>query len=141
MELDVERSRDAIERDRQTACYSVEDAAYGILRIVNENMLGALRLSVSSEGSIRATWLSCPLAGLDRFTARSWQGWPGSVRFWFHRPQACSRRGFLLADITDVSLTHIGVIGTLDEAVYNREIAGLIEQADEWLDRGTRRSG
>ena len=136
--LDVERSREAIERDIAAPLgLSIPEAAYGILRIVNENMLGALRVVSVQRGIDPRELALVPFGGagpvhgpeLARLAGISTVVVPST-------PGVLSALGFLLADIKQTfSLTHIGVLGALDESAYNSELEGLVQQADEWLDR------
>jgi N-methylhydantoinase A len=136
--LDVERAREAIERDiAKPLGISIPEAAYGILRIVNENMLGALRVVSVQRGIDPRELALVPFGGAGPVHGPELARLAGiSTVFVPSTPGVLSALGFLLADIKQTfSLTHIGVIGALDERAYNQEIAGLVRQADQWLDR------
>jgi N-methylhydantoinase A len=136
--LDVDLAREAIQRHVATPLgLSLEQAAEGILRIVNESMLGALRVVSVQRGIDPRELVLVPfggagpvhgaelarLAGIDTMMVPS-------------TPGVLSALGFLLSDIRNVySLTRVGQIGDLDVDAYNRSIDGLIRDARAWLDR------
>lgn len=138
LSLDVEASRTAVRAHvAEPLGISVEEAAQGIVRIVDENMLGALRVVSVQRGVDPRELALVPfggagpvhgaelarLAGIDTMLVPS-------------LPGVLSALGFLLADIRQVfTLTRVGVVGAIDETAYNRELARMIAEADVWLAR------
>ncbi|MCA9858902.1 MAG: hypothetical protein KC438_04230, partial [Thermomicrobiales bacterium] len=115
---------------------TVEQAAEGIIRIVDENMLGALRVVSVARGMDPRELTLVPFGGagpvhgcqLARLAGISTVLVPAA-------PGVLSAMGFLLADVRQVfSRTMVGVIGELDPDRYNEELDALSRQATAWLD-------
>ena len=136
--LDVERARAAVQAHVAGPLgLSVEEAAHGIIRIVNENMLGALRVVSVQRGIDPRELVLVPFGGagpvhgteLARLCGIGTMMVPAA-------PGVLSALGFLLADVKNVfTLTRVGLIGDLDVDAYNEDLARLIAQAGEWLAR------
>lgn len=136
--LDRERAREAIERDiARPLGLSVEEAAQGIIRIVDENMLGALRVVSVQRGLDPRSLVLVAFGGagpvhgaeLARLCGISTMLVPAA-------PGVLSALGFLLADVKNVfTTTRVGLIGDLDIDAYNRDLSRLIRQANEWLEQ------
>jgi N-methylhydantoinase A len=116
---------------------SVDAAALGIVRIVDEGMLGALRVVSVQRGVDPRELALVPFGGagpvhgaeLARLAGIATMLVPAS-------PGVLSALGFLLADVKQVfTQTRVGVIGALDETAYQREIDRLIAEATRWLAR------
>ena len=136
--LDLDASRRAIARHvAEPLGLSVEEAAQGILRIVNENMLGALRVVSVQRGIDPRDLVIVPFGGAGPVHGAELGRLAGiGTMLVPAMPGVLSALGFLLADIKNVfTLTRVGLIEDLDVAYYNREIAGLIDQAQRWLER------
>jgi N-methylhydantoinase A len=136
--LDLEAARRVVEEGvAKPLGLTVEQAAEGIVRIVDENMLGALRVvSVARGMDPRELTLvsfggagpvhGCQLARLAGISTVLVPAAPGVL----------SAMGFLLADVRQVfSKTLVGTIGELDVDRYNQEIDTLIGSATAWLDQ------
>ena len=136
--LDVDAARAAIdEHVARPLGLGIEDAAHGIIRIVNENMLGALRVVSVQRGIDPRELILVPFGGagpvhgaeLARLCGIGTMMVPAA-------PGVLSALGFLLADVKNVfTLTRVGLVGELDVAAYNADIARVVTQANEWLER------
>jgi N-methylhydantoinase A len=136
--LDVERARDAVRRQvADPLGLSPEEAAHGIIRIVNENMLGALRVVSVQRGVDPRDLVLVPFGGAGPVHGARLAELAGIETMLVPAmPGVLSALGFLLADIKNVfTLTRIGVLDSLDLPSYNRELQGLMGQAEEWLYR------
>ncbi|HEX3724249.1 MAG TPA: hydantoinase/oxoprolinase family protein [Nitrolancea sp.] len=136
--LDVERSRVAIQTHIATPLgLSVEEAAYGIIRIVNENMLGALRVVSVQRGIDPRELVLVPFGGAGPIHGADIARLCGIGTMMVPAaPGVLSALGFLLADVRNVfTLTRVGLVGDLDVAAYNVDLSGLIAQARDWLAR------
>lgn len=136
--LDVVAARSAVEEHvARPLGLGIEEAAHGIIRIVNENMLGALRVVSVQRGIDPRELVLVPFGGagpvhgaeLARLCGIGTMMVPAA-------PGVLSALGFLLADVKNVfTLTRVGVIGDLDGDAYNQDIGLLISQANDWLER------
>lgn len=138
LRLDIAAAKAAIdEHIARPLGLTVEAAAHGILRIVNESMLGALRVVSVQQGIDPRDLVLVPFGGAGPVHGAEMARLAGiSTMLVPPTPGVLSALGFLLADVTNVfTRTRVGVIGALDVAAYNRELAQLVEQADAWLDR------
>jgi N-methylhydantoinase A len=136
--LDVDLAREAIERHVATPLdLSLEQAAEGVLRIVNENMLGALRVVSVQRGIDPRELVLVPFGGAGPVHGAELARLAGIETMMVpSTPGVLSALGFLLSDIRNVyGLTRVGQIGDLDVDAYNRSIDGLIRDARAWLDR------
>jgi len=136
--LDLEAARRVIaEGVAKPLHLSVEQAAEGIVRIVDENMLGALRVVSVARGMDPRELTLVPFGGagpvhgcqLARLAGISTVLVPAA-------PGVLSAMGFLLADVRQVfSRTMVGIIGELALDRYNQEITGLMADAIAWLEQ------
>lgn len=136
--LDVARARAAVlEHIARPLGLSLEEAAYGVIRIVNENMLGALRVVSVQWGIDPRDLVLVPFGGAGPVHGADLARQCGiGTMFVPAAPGVLSALGFLLADVRNIfTLTRVGLIGDLDIEAYNRDLARLIEQADAWLQR------
>jgi N-methylhydantoinase A len=137
LRLDRQKAEVAIRRNvAEPLGLSLEDAAEGILRIVNESMLGALRVVSVQRGIDPADLVLVPFGGagpvhgaeLARLAGIDTMMVPAT-------PGVLSALGFLLSDVKNVfSLTRVGLIGELDAQAYNQSISELIDSGQQWLD-------
>lgn len=116
---------------------SIEAAALGVIRIVDEGMLGALRVVSVQRGLDPRDLALVPFGGagpvhgaeLARLAGIATMLVPAS-------PGVLSALGFLLADVKQVfTQTRVGLVGALDETRYQRELARLMADARDWLAR------
>jgi N-methylhydantoinase A len=138
VQLDLEAARKAIETHVAIPLeLTVEAAALGIIRIVDEGMLGALRVVSVQRGIDPRELALVPFGGagpvhgaeLARLAGIETMLVPSS-------PGVLSALGFLLADVKQVfTLTRVGVIGQIDENAYQRDLDQLIAGATAWLER------
>jgi N-methylhydantoinase A len=138
VQLDLEAARKAIETHVAIPLdLPVEAAALGIIRIVDEGMLGALRVVSVQRGIDPRELVLVPFGGagpahgaeLARLAGIETMLVPPS-------PGVLSALGFLLADVKQVfTLTRVGLIGKLDECAYQGDLDQLIADATAWLDR------
>lgn len=136
--LDVEAARSAIDRHvAQPAGLSIEEAALGVIRIVDEAMLGALRVVSVQRGLDPRDLALVPFGGAGPVHGGNLSRLAGIQTMLVPSvPGVLSALGFLLADVKQVfTLTRVGVIGQIDINAYNQEIAQLIADADAWLTR------
>ena len=138
IKLDVERARAAVQIHIATPLgLSVEEAAYGIIRIVNENMLGALRVVSVQRGIDPRELVLVPFGGAGPIHGTEIARLCGIGTMMVPAaPGVLSALGFLLADVRNVfTLTRVGLVGDLDVVAYNADLADLIAQASDWLAR------
>jgi N-methylhydantoinase A len=136
--LDPDAARAAIQKHvADPLGLSVEQAALGIIRIVDEHMLGALRVVSVQRGLDPRDLVLVPFGGagpvhggqLARFAGIGTMLVPAL-------PGVLSALGFLLADVKQVfTLTRVGTVGKLDVNAYNEDLARLVAEAAAWLDR------
>jgi N-methylhydantoinase A len=114
---------------------STEEAAHGIIRIVNENILGALRVVSVQRGIDPRDLVLVPFGGAGPVHgARLAQLLGIETVLVPALPGVLSALGFLLADIKNVlTLTRVSVLDSLDLSSYNRELQRLMGQAHQWL--------
>jgi N-methylhydantoinase A len=136
--LDAEAARAAVRRHvAEPLGLSVEEAALGVVRIVDEHMLGALRVVSVQRGLDPRELVLVPFGGAGPVHGGELARLAGiGTMLVPPLPGVLSALGFLLADVKQVfTLTRVGLVGALDAAAYNRDLAGLIGEADEWLER------
>jgi N-methylhydantoinase A len=138
LELDVDAARTVIQRDiARPLGLSLEEAAGGIIRIVDENMLGALRVVSVTRGMDPRELTLVPFGGAGPVHGAQLARLAGiSTMLVPAAPGVLSAMGFLLADVKQVfSRTLVGLIGGLDLDRYNHELAALAAEATAWLER------
>ncbi len=136
--LDVEAAREAIRcHVAEPLRLSLEAAALGIVRIVDEHMLGALRVASVQRGLDPRELVLVPFGGAGPVHGAQLARLAGiGTMLVPPLPGVLSALGFLLADVKQVfTLTRVGLVGALDVRAYNSEIAALIAGANDWLAR------
>lgn len=136
--LDVEAAREAVAKHvARPLGLSLEEAAAGVIRIVDEAMLGALRVVSVQRGVDPRELALVPFGGAGPIHGANLAQLAGiSTMLVPTLPGVLSALGFLLADVKNVlTLTRVGVVGQLDIAGYNTDLADLVAQADDWLAR------
>lgn len=136
--LDVEASREAVRKHvAEPLGLSIEAAAAGIIRIVDEHMLGALRVVSVQRGLDPRDLVLGPFGGAGPVHGGQLAKLAGiSTMLVPALPGVLSALGFLLADVKQVfTLTRVGLVGALDIEMYNRELTRLIDDATAWLIR------
>ncbi|MCC6792710.1 MAG: hydantoinase/oxoprolinase family protein, partial [Thermomicrobiales bacterium] len=136
--LDREAARDAVRGHvAERLGLSIEEAAAGIIRIVDEHMLGALRVVSVQRGLDPRELVLVPFGGAGPVHGGQLATLAGIGTMMVPAlPGVLSALGFLLADVKQVfTQTKVGLIGSLDIAAYNAELARLIDDAMGWLNR------
>ena len=136
--LDLEAARRVVDEGvAKPLGLTVEQAAEGIVRIVDENMLGALRVVSVARGMDPRELTLVPFGGAGPVHGCQLARLAGIATVLVPAaPGVLSAMGFLLADVRQVfSKTMVGTIGALDIERYNQEIATLIGNATAWLDQ------
>jgi N-methylhydantoinase A len=136
--LDPEAARLAVRRHvAEPLGLSIEEAAAGIIRIVDEHMLGALRVVSVQRGLDPRELVLVPFGGAGPVHGGQLATLAGIGTMLVPAlPGVLSALGFLLADVKQVfTQTKVGLIGALDAESYNDELARLSEAAVSWLNR------
>jgi N-methylhydantoinase A len=136
--LDLDAARTAIETHVAIPLdLTIEEAAAGIIRIVDEGMLGALRVVSVQRGIDPRDLALVPFGGAGPVHGAELARLAGIATMLVPpSPGVLSALGFLLADVKQVfTLTRVSLIGQLDESAYQRDLEGLIADATAWLDR------
>jgi N-methylhydantoinase A len=138
VQLDLQAARKAIETHVAIPLdLPVEAAALGIIRIVDEGMLGALRVVSVQRGIDPRELTLVPFGGAGPVHGAELARLAGIATMLVPpSPGVLSALGFLLADVKQVfTLTRVGLIGKLDESAYQADLDQLIAEATAWLDR------
>jgi len=138
VELDLAAARTAIETHIAIPLgLRGEAAALGIIRIVDEGMLGALRVVSVQRGIDPRDLTLVPFGGAGPVHGAELARLAGIATMLVPpSPGVLSALGFLLADVKQVfTLTRVGFVGQLDESAYRRDLDQLIAGATGWLDR------
>ena len=137
MELDVEAARASVQTIADAmGLGSAEEAAEGILAIVNENMAGALRLVSVQRGHDPREFALVSYGGAGPLHANAVAEIMGSFPVLVPpAPGLLCAIGDLVADFRDeFAQTHIRVLGEAEPAEVGSILEGLGERATEWLD-------
>lgn len=136
MSLDVEAARTAVKKIADATGLSIEEAAQGIIDIVNENMFGALRLVSVQRGldprdfALVAFGGAGPLHG--NYLSRLSGAFPCISP---PTPGVLSALGFLHSDIkNEFSQTMIRELDKIDLKEFAEIFAKLDGEATRWLD-------
>lgn len=136
--LDLDAARRAVyEHVAKPLHLSIEQAAEGIIRIVDENMLGALRVVSVARGMDPRELTLVPFGGAGPVHGCQMARLAGiSTVLIPAAPGVLSAMGFLLADVRQVfSRTMVGIIGQLELDRYDQEITDLMSEATTWLEQ------
>lgn len=136
--LDLAAARRAIEEQIAVPLgISIEAAALGIVRIVDEHMLGALRVVSVQRGVDPRDLALVPFGGAGPLHGAELARLAGIDTMLVPRsPGVLSALGFLLADVKQVfSRTRVGIVGQLDVATYQRDLDQLIAEGHAWLEQ------
>ncbi len=135
MSLDVEASRNAVKKIADTLGLTIEQAAQGIIDIVNENMFGALRLVSVQRGldprdfALVAFGGAGPLHG--NYLSKLCGAFPCISP---PTPGVLSALGFLHSDIkNEFSQTMIRELNKIDLAEFGEIFVKLGGEAEKWL--------
>ncbi len=136
MELDVEAARASVQTIADAmGLGSVEEAAEGILAIVNENMAGALRLVSVQRGHDPRDFALVAYGGAGPLHANAVAEIMGSFPVLVPpAPGLLCAIGDLVADFRDeFAQTYIRVLGEADPAEVGSILTALGERATAWL--------
>jgi N-methylhydantoinase A len=138
LSLDLDAARNAIRTYvTEPLGLTVDEAAAGIIRIVDEHMLGALRVVSVQRGLDPRELVLVPFGGAGPVHGGHLARLAGIATMMVPAlPGVLSALGFLLADVKQVfTQTKVGLIDSLDIAAYNTELDRLIGDAASWLER------
>ena len=136
MSLDVEAARAAVKKIGDTLGLSIEQAAQGIIDIVNENMFGALRLVSVQRGLDPRDFALVAFGGAGPLHGNYLSKLSGSFPCISPpTPGVLSALGFLHSDIkNEFSRTMIRELNKIDLAEFGEIFASLSGDATGWLD-------
>ncbi len=135
MQLDVEASRRVIEETIASPLeLSVEAAARGILAIVDNNMMGALRVVSVERGHNPADFVLVPFGGAGPLHGCSLAKLLGMQRVMVPvAPGVLCADGLLAADIKAEFSRTLARAGAVDMVAAEATFADLAQQANDWL--------
>jgi N-methylhydantoinase A len=136
MTLDVEAARNSVQKIANALDLTVEEAAQGIIDIVNENMFGALRLVSVQRGYDPRDFALVAFGGAGPLHANALAqlagSWPAIIPA---TPGVLSALGFLHSDIkNEFSQTIIRTLEKIDHSEFKKAFDELGERARNWLD-------
>lgn len=136
MSLDVEASRNAIKTVADALNLSIEEAAQGILDIVNENMFGALRLVSIQRGLDPREFALVAFGGAGPLHGNYLSKLSGAFPCISPpTPGVLSALGFLHSDIkNEFSRTLIRELNKIDTKEFGRIFSSLAGDATHWLE-------
>jgi N-methylhydantoinase A len=136
MELDVQAAHAAVKRVADPLGIDVHEAARGIIDLVNETMLGALRVVTVQRGHEPSSFALASFGGAGGLHANALAELLGSYPLIVpSQSGVLSALGFVASDVrNEVSRTLIGSVAVLDAAHVARELGDLETQAVGWLD-------
>lgn len=135
MTLDVEKARQAVKKIADAMGLSIEQAAQGIIDIVNENMFGALRLVTVQMGLDPRDFALVAFGGAGplhaNYLARLCGSFPAIIP---PMPGVLSALGFLHSDIkNEFSQTMIRKLNEINLHEFTEIFKRLSEEARNWL--------
>jgi N-methylhydantoinase A len=137
IEVDVDRTRDAIEALARQVGMAPLELAQGILTIVDEKMLGALRVVSVQRGYDPKDFVLIPFGGAGPMHSGELFRRLGMARAVIPpAPGVLSAVGALVSDVTYVvGQTWLRPVDGLALGDANRILSDLAAQAEEWLER------
>jgi N-methylhydantoinase A len=135
MELDVEAAHAAVRRVAEPLGLDVYAAAEGIVRIVNENMLGALRMVTVQKGRSPEDFALVSFGGAGGLHANALAALLGCYPVIVPAESGVlSALGFVASDVkNEFSQTMICLLDQLDVARLREALRALAEQGRAWL--------
>ncbi len=135
MTLDVEKARQAVKKIADAMGLSIEQAAQGIIDIVNENMFGALRLVTVQRGLDPRDFALVAFGGAGplhaNYLARLCGSFPAIIP---PMPGVLSALGFLHSDIkNEFSQTMIRKLNEINLHEFTEIFKRLSKEARDWL--------
>ena len=136
MSLDVEKAREAVKKIADALGLTIEQAAQGIIDIVNENMFGALRLVSVQRGLDPRDFALVAFGGAGPLHGNYLSKLSGAFPCISPpTPGVLSALGFLHSDIkNEFSQTMIRELNKIDLAEFGEIFAKLAGEATAWLD-------
>jgi N-methylhydantoinase A len=136
MTLDVEKARNAVQKIADALALSVEEAAQGIVDIVNENMFGALRLVSVQRGLDPRDFALVAFGGAGPLHGNYLSKLSGAFPCISPpTPGVLSALGFLHSDIkNEFSQTMIRELDKIDLREFGEIFDKLGSEATVWLD-------
>jgi N-methylhydantoinase A len=136
MELDVEAAHAAVRRVADPLGIDVHEAARGIVDLVNEAMLGALRVVTVQRGQEPSSFALVSFGGAGGLHANALAALLGSYPLIVpSQSGVLSALGFVSSDVrNEVSQTLIGSVASLDAGEVRSTFGDLTGQATAWLD-------
>ncbi len=136
MTLDVEASRNAVKKIADTLGLTIEQAAQGIIDIVNENMFGALRLVSVQRGLDPRDFALVAFGGAGPLHGNYLSKLSGAFPCISPpTPGVLSALGFLHSDIkNEFSQTMIRELNKIDLAEFGEIFTKLGNESTAWLD-------
>jgi N-methylhydantoinase A len=135
MELDVEAAHAAVKTVADKLNLDVHATARGIVDLVNEAMLGALRVVTVQKGRTPSDFALVSFGGAGGLHANALAHLLGSHPVIVPQESGVlSALGFVASDVkNEFSQTLIGTLDTLDEAEIRAQFGTLAAQARDWL--------
>ncbi|HWV88024.1 MAG TPA: hydantoinase/oxoprolinase family protein [Capillimicrobium sp.] len=135
MELDVEAAHAAVRRVAEPLGLDVYAAAEGIVRIVNENMLGALRMVTVQKGRAPEDFALVSFGGAGGLHANALAALLGCYPVIVPAESGVlSALGFVASDVkNEFSQTMICLLDQLDVDRLREALRALAEQGRAWL--------
>lgn len=135
MTLDVEAARNAVKKIADALGLSIEEAAQGIIDIVNENMFGALRLVSVQRGLDPRDFALVAFGGAGPLHGNYLSKLCGSYPCISPpTPGVLSALGFLHSDIrNEFSQTMIRELDKIDNKEFGEIFEVLRQEATDWL--------
>jgi N-methylhydantoinase A len=137
MTLDVDAAHAAVARVGGQLGLGVAEAAEAIVRLVNENMLGALRLVTVQRGMPADTFALVPFGGAGALHANALAATLGCFPVIVPlEPGVLSALGFLVSDVrSEFSRTFIRAVADVEPGEIAERLRALGEEAVAFLDR------
>src|SRR5204862_214635 len=135
MELDADAAAAAVEELATTLGIEREAVAAGIVDIVTENMLGALRVVTVQKGLAPSDFALVSFGGAGGLHANALAALLGCFPV-LVPPESgvLSALGFVASEVkNEFSQTFIRDAETISQAELHAQLVGLAEQADRWL--------
>jgi N-methylhydantoinase A len=136
MELDVDAAHAAVRRVSEPLGIDVGAAARGIVALVNEAMLGALRVVTVQRGHEPTSFVLVSFGGAGGLHANALASLLGSYPLIVpSQSGVLSALGFVSSDVrNEVSQTLIGSVASLEASDVRQTFEDLAGQATAWLD-------
>ncbi len=137
MALDVDAAHAAVARVGEQLGLGIPQTAEAIVRLVNENMLGALRLVTVQRGMPADTFALVPFGGAGALHANALAATLGCFPVIVPlEPGVLSALGFLVSDVrSEFSRTFIRAVADVEPAEIAERLRALGDEAAAFLER------